>query len=155
MTWYQWFLAGHVLSAVVWVGGGTTLAVLATMTLGMKDPVRLAQFSRQAGMIGERLYTPVSLLVLLFGIALMVNGQSPWDWDMTWVQIAISGWTLTFLVGLFYIRPTATKLAAAVEANGPEDPEAQAIIRRILLVTRLDVVMLLFIVFVMTAKPWS
>jgi uncharacterized membrane protein len=73
MTWYQWFKAGHVLVAVLWVGGGATLALLAVMTLRLNDPLRVAQFANQAGKLGERLYTPASLLVLLFGIGLMTN----------------------------------------------------------------------------------
>jgi uncharacterized membrane protein len=154
MTWYDWFKAGHVIVAVLWVGGGATLGLLAAMTLRMKDPIRLAQFAHQAGKIGERLYTPASLLVLLFGIGLMTNDQSPWDWDMTFVRIALVGWALTFVVGFFYIRPTAAKLAKAIEERGPEDPEAQKLIKNILVVTRIDVLVLLFIVFVMTAKPW-
>jgi uncharacterized membrane protein len=154
LTWYEWFKAGHVLVAVLWVGGGATLALLALMTLRMNDPIRVAQFAHQAGKIGERLYTPSSLLVLLFGIGLMTNDQSPWDWDMTFVQIALAGWALTFLVGFFYIRPTAGKLAKAIEDRGPTDPEAQRLIKNILVVTRIDVLILLFIVFDMTAKPW-
>ena len=154
LTWYDWFKAGHVLVAVLWVGGGATLALLAIMTLRMNDPLRVAQFAHQAGKVGERLYTPASLLVLLFGIGLMTNDQSPWDWDMTFVQIALAGWALTFLVGFFYIRPTAAKLAKAIEERGPTDPEAQRLIKNILLVTRIDVLVLLFIVFDMTAKPW-
>jgi uncharacterized membrane protein len=154
MTWYDWFKAGHVLVAVLWVGGGATLTLIALMTLRLKDPLRLAQFAHQAGMLGERLYTPMSLLTLAFGIGLMTNGQSPWQWDYTWVRIALAGWTLTFLVGFFWIRPTATKLAKVIVEKGPEDAETQAIIQRILLVTRLDVVLLLLIVFDMTAKPW-
>jgi uncharacterized membrane protein len=154
LTWYDWFKAGHVLVAVLWVGGGATLALLAIMTLRMNDPLRVAQFAHQAGKVGERLYTPASLLVLLFGIGLMTNDQSPWDWDMTFVQIALAGWALTFLVGFFYIRPTAAKLAKAIEERGPTDPEAQRLIKNILLVTRIDVLILLFIVFDMTAKPW-
>ena len=154
LTWYDWFKAGHVIVAVLWVGGGATLALLAIMTLRMNDPLRVAQFAHQAGKVGERLYTPASLLVLLFGIGLMTNDQSPWDWDMTFVQIALAGWALTFLVGFFYIRPTAAKLAKAIEERGPTDPEAQRLIKNILLVTRIDVLVLLFIVFDMTAKPW-
>jgi uncharacterized membrane protein len=154
LTWYDWFKAGHVIVAVLWVGGGATLAFLAIMTLRMNDPIRVAQFAHQAGKIGERLYTPSSLLVLLFGIGLMTNDQSPWDWDMTFVQIALAGWALTFLVGFFYIRPTAAKLASAIEERGPTDPEAQRLIKNILVVTRIDILILLFIVFDMTAKPW-
>jgi uncharacterized membrane protein len=156
ITWYEWFKAGHVLVAVLWVGGGATLALLALMTLRMNDPVRIAQFAHQAGKIGERLYTPASLLVLLFGIAMMTNdfGQLLWDWDMAFIVIALVGWALTFFVGFFYIRPTAAKLASAIEERGPTDPEAQRLIKNILLVTRIDVLVLLFIVFDMTAKPW-
>ena len=77
MTWYDWFKAGHVLVAVLWVGGGATLALLAIMTLRLKDPLQVARFAHQAGKIGELLYTPASLLVLLFGIGLMTNDQSP------------------------------------------------------------------------------
>ncbi len=36
----------------------------------------------------------------------------------------------------------------------PDDPEIQHRIRRILTILRIDVVLLLAIVFVMTAKPW-
>jgi hypothetical protein len=36
----------------------------------------------------------------------------------------------------------------------PEDPEIQVRIRRILVISRLDVVLLIAIVLVMTAKPW-
>lgn len=79
MGWYEWFKAGHVLVAVLWVGGGATLAFMAIMTLRMNDPLRVAQFAHQAGKIGERLYTPASLLTLLFGIGLMTNDRSPWD----------------------------------------------------------------------------
>ncbi len=154
LTWYDWFKAGHVLVAVLWVGGGATLALLALMTLRMNEPIRVAQFAHQAGKVGERLYTPSSLLVLLFGIGLMTNDRSPWDWDMTFVQIALAGWALTFLVGFFYIRPTAAKLAKAIEERGPTDPEAQRLIKNILVVTRIDILILLFIVFDMTAKPW-
>jgi hypothetical protein len=35
-----------------------------------------------------------------------------------------------------------------------DDPEVQARIRRILLIARIDVVVLLAVVFVMTAKPF-
>lgn len=157
ITWYELFKAGHVLVAVLWVGGGATLALMAIMNMRLTDPVRLAQFSHQAGMIGERLYAPASLLVLVFGIAMMTNdfGQLLWDWDMAFIVIALVGWTLTFVTGVFWIKPTVVKLAKAIEERGPTDPEAQALIKRILFVTRIDIIVLLFIVFVMTAKPWS
>ena len=155
LTWYEWFKAFHVLAAVVWVGGGTTLTILALITVREKDPVRLAQFAKQAGWVGERIYTPMSLIVLALGFGLMENGQSPWSYNLTWVQIALAGWAVSALTGIFFLGPTAKKLGKLIEERGPADPEAQAVLRRVLLIARLDVLLLLFIVFVMTAKPWS
>jgi hypothetical protein len=40
-----------------------------------------------------------------------------------------------------------------VEAHGPESPEAQARIRRILLVSRAELVLLLGVIFAMVVKP--
>jgi uncharacterized membrane protein len=154
VTWYQWFLAAHVLAAVIWVGGGTTLAILALLTVRLKDPVRLAALAQQAAWVGLRVYTPMSLVVLAFGFALIENGQSPWSYDLTWVQIALAGWAVSSLVGFFYLGPTAGKLGKLLDERGAEDPAAQAMVKRLLLVSRLDVLLLLFIVFDMTAKPW-
>ena len=32
LTWYDWFKTGHVLAAVLWVGGGATLTIYALLT---------------------------------------------------------------------------------------------------------------------------
>jgi uncharacterized membrane protein len=155
LTWYEWFKVGHVLAAVIWVGGGATLSILALLTVRENDPVRLAQLAKQAGWVGERIYTPISLILLALGFGLIENGQSPWSYDLAWVQIALAGWAVSTLVGIFYLGPTAKRLGKLIEERGPADPEAQHVLRRILLVARLDVLLLLFIVFDMTAKPWS
>jgi hypothetical protein len=59
------------------------------------------------------------------------------------------------VIGAGYLGPHASKLAKLLESRPPEDGEVQDLIKRILLVARIDAVLLLFIVFVMTAKPWS
>jgi uncharacterized membrane protein len=153
VTWYDWFLAGHVMIAVIWVGGGVTLTMLGLLTVRENDPIRLAQFAQQAGWIGERIFGPLSLILLALGFGMIENGNL--GYDKTWIQIAIAGWALTTVTGIFYLGPTAKKLGKLIMERGPADLEAQATIKRILLVARLDSALLLFIVFDMTAKPWS
>jgi uncharacterized membrane protein len=58
LTWYEWFKTGHVLAAVLWVGGGTTLATYAILTQRQNTPAEMASLARKAALIGERLYTP-------------------------------------------------------------------------------------------------
>jgi hypothetical protein len=92
--------------------------------------------------------------VLALGFGLMENGQSPWSYDQFFVVFALVGWALSFVTGAFFLGPESKKLGKLMPTRSPEDPEVQYRIRRILVVARFDVVLLLAVVFVMTAKPW-
>jgi uncharacterized membrane protein len=154
LTWYEWFKTGHVLAAVLWVGGGATLAIYAIMTQRQNTPAEMASLARKVALIGERLYTPLALIVLGFGFGLMENDQSPWSYDQFFVIFALVGWGVSAATGALFLGPEAKKLGKLMPTRSPEDPEVQYRIRRILLVARFDVILLLAIVFVMTAKPF-
>jgi uncharacterized membrane protein len=154
LTWYEWYKAGHVLAAVLWVGGGATLALYAILTQRQNDPAEMASLARKAALIGERVYTPLSLLVLAFGFGLMENSQSPWTYDQFFVIFALAGWGTSAALGAFFLGPEAGRLGKLIPTTAPEDPDIQAQINRILLISRLDTLLLLAVVFVMTAKPW-
>jgi hypothetical protein len=105
--------------------------------------------------LGARYFPLLSLMVVGFGFWMVENGFLPWSYSMTWIQIGIAGWAASFVIGAGYLGPHASRLARLLESRPPEDAEVQSLIRRILLVARIDAVLLLFIVFDMTAKPWS
>jgi len=155
LTWYDWFKSGHVLAAVVWVGGAVTLNVLAILTQRADDPVRMVHFAKQAEWVGTRIFTPMSLVLLGLGFGLIENGRSPWSYDLTWVQIALAGWGASFLIGLFFLGPESGRLGRLMADRPPSDPDVQRRIRRILMIARVDALLLLFMVFDMTAKPFS
>jgi uncharacterized membrane protein len=150
---YFWLKSVHVLASVMWVGGAVMLTLLGIMTIGLRDPVRLAQFARQVAFLGGRYFPPLSLMVIGFGFWMVEEGDL--GYDATWLQIGIAGWIASFLIGAVYLGPHAGKLAKLLDRRPPEDQEVQGLIRRLLLVARIDAVILLFIVFDMTAKPWS
>jgi len=154
LTWYEWFKTGHVLAAVLWVGGGATLTIYAFLTVRRDTPEEQASMARKIGLLGERFYAPLSLLVLGFGFGLMENGQSPWSYDQFFVIFALAGWGVSAATGMIFLGPEAGRLGKLMPTRPPEDPEIQARIRRILLIVRLDVILLLLIVFDMTAKPF-
>ena len=58
LVWYDWFKAAHVLAAVIWVGGGVALNVLAVLTQRENDPLRMVHFAKQAEFVGTRIFTP-------------------------------------------------------------------------------------------------
>jgi uncharacterized membrane protein len=154
LTWYDWFKTGHVLAAVLWVGGGTTIGIYAFLTQRQNSPEEMASLARKAALIGERVYTPLSLLVLAFGFGLMENDFSPWTYDQFFVIFGLVGWGISAATGALFLGPEAKRLGKLAPTRPADDPEVQARIRRILLVLRVDTVLLLAIVFVMTAKPF-
>jgi uncharacterized membrane protein len=150
---YFWLKSVHVLASVMWVGGAVMLTLLGIMTIGLRDPIRLAQFARQVAFLGGRYFPPLSLMVVGFGFWMVEEGDL--GYDATWIKIGIAGWIASFAIGAGYLGPHASKLAKLLDRRAPDDEEVQGLIRRILLVARVDAVLLLFIVFDMTAKPWS
>jgi len=147
MSWYELFLFVHVSCAAIWIGGAFIFQVYGAVLLRSGDARQIAEFAGNAGKIGERVFTPASLLVVLAGIALMVNGN--WPWGRLWVLFALVAFAGTFVMGLLHIAPMAKKLPAV----GPATPEGQELIRKIFTHIRIDLVFLFAIVFAMTVKP--
>src|SRR4051794_9447823 len=151
--WYGLFKAIHVTFAVLWVGGGTMLTILAIVAERSDDPMQIANVARQAATVGEKFFAPVGLVTFLMGIAMMVNTN--WGWDKFWVVVGLAGYLATFSIGLGFIAPTVKKLHAAIETNGPTDPASVALTKRIMLIARIDTALLIIVVLDMVTKPFS
>ncbi len=151
--WYAFFKLVHVVGAVIWVGGGMTLTILAMRAERSSDPGDMATIARQAAFVGERVFAPVGLLVFLMGIAMVINLH--WGWGTTWIVIGLVGYVITFLTGLLVLGPLAKQIGQLMETQGPGAPETQAAIQRILLIARIDMGVLLVIVMDMILKPFT
>lgn len=151
--WYAFFKVVHVAGAVVWVGGGFALMILALWAERRQDPAEMAQLARQAAFIGERVFAPVGMLVFLAGIAMVINLH--WGWGTSWIVAGLVGYAITFLTGVLVLGPAAKRIGQLIETQGAEAEETQAAIRRILLVARVDEGVLLLIVALMVLKPFT
>jgi uncharacterized membrane protein len=149
MSWYEFLLFVHVACAVIWIGGAFLFQVYGMVELRSGDRAAIARFAGNAGRIGERLFTPTALLVVLAGVGLMIEGS--WDWGELWVVFALVAYAGSFLLGLLVLGPTAKR----IEAVGPETEEGQRLIQRVFALLRVDLLFLFAIVFAMTVKPTS
>src|SRR5215475_5977488 len=151
--WYYLFKLVHVTGAVIWVGGGLTLTILAMRAERSSDPGEMATIARQAAFTGERVFAPVGLIVFLMGIAMVINLH--WGWGTTWIVIGLVGYAITFLTGLLVLGPQAKRIGQLIETKGADAPETQAAIQRILLLARVDMGVLLLVVADMVLKPFT
>jgi uncharacterized membrane protein len=141
----------HVLFAVIWVGGAVTVNILGTRLLRSKDGTQLTRFGRDTAWIGNHVFFPSSVLVLLFGIFTVIRGH--FGFGHAWVILGLVGIGLTIVTGSTFLGPQLKRVADLSNTRGPEDPEAIRRITRVVRVARIDLVVLLLVVVDMVLKP--
>lgn len=151
--WYALFRVVHVTVAVFWVGGGLLLTVLGLKAERSDDPDEIVTLARWAAWVGERLFAPAGGIVLLAGIAMMID--TDWGWGKFWVVVGLLGYAATMVTGMAILSPQAKRVAELSESKGTTAPETLAAIRKILLIARFDVAVLLVVVADMVTKPFS
>jgi uncharacterized membrane protein len=152
-NWYSLFKAVHVLFAVIWVGGGVSIMIHAIRAQTSRDPEGIVTVAKQAAFMGEKVFAPVGLVTFLMGIAMMIN--TSWGWGHFWIIAGLIGYASTFIIGIGVLSPTAKKIDASAEKNGPTHPETIALIERIMLIARFDVAVLMLVVLDMVTKPFA
>ena len=143
----------HVLSAVVWVGGACTLQTFAIRINGTGDGARMATFAKDAEFVGNRIYLPSSIILLVSGIFTIHESGGAWSYDQTWVQIGLAMILVSIAIGAGFLGPEAGRIARAIERDGVDSPEAKRHINRIFVVSRFELALLLLVIFDMVVKP--
>jgi uncharacterized membrane protein len=144
----------HVMSAIVWVGGGIFVQIYATKLKRANDPERVVGFARDISTLGQAVFAPASGLVTLLGIAMVIYSPNVY-FSETWIIVGLVGAAATFITGAFFIGPAAGKLAKLADAEGPSSPGVKALMDRIFMVSRIDQVVLIVVVINMVFKPGS
>lgn len=143
----------HVLAAITWVGGNIYAQVLATKVIGEGDPVHLGRLAKDLGDLGNRLLLPAAISVIVFGVWLVA--VSAWNFTDPWILIGLTGVAITIVTGAFFIGPEAGRLGTLATERDPADPEIQRRIRRVVAISRIDLVVLVLVVADMVFKPGS
>jgi len=152
LTWYQFWKFLHVGFAVTWVGGGAVSQFYALRALRDGSAERIAQFALDVKWVGDRVLVGAALGAFLTGLTLVWNAPF-WTIGNDWIVIGLVLFAVTFLTGALFFGPEAGRIAKQLEAEGAASPGAQARIRRLLVLSRVDLVVLFLIVFDMVVKP--
>lgn len=141
----------HVVAAVAWVGGALTQNILATRLRRANSGPVMSNFAREAEWVGTHVYLPSSLVLL--GLGIWMVATEAWDFTDLWIIIGILGIVATVITGAGFIGPTSKKIGETIAARGPDDPEVQRGMDRLLTVARVDLVVLFIVIVDMVAKP--
>jgi uncharacterized membrane protein len=148
---YDVYLALHVLTTVIWVGGDITLTTLGLRYERLNDGETLAVLGKVGTWVGTRIYTPALFAALAFGIALMVEGDL--DWSQFWVIFGLVGWAIAATVGVGFVGPELGRIDKAAQEFGPNSTEVGGRVKRLFTIFRFDTALLTLIIIDMSAKP--
>ena len=151
MSYYEILLFLHIVGATVWIGSAFMLQVLLYRGLTTDDTALTERLSSHTQWLAQRIFIPTSLAVFVLGILLTIEG--PWSFDQLWIVVALAAFAGTFLFGVGVIEPEGKRLHAAMAAHGSEHPETRRHNDRLDAYMKLDLVLLLVVVFDMALKP--
>jgi uncharacterized membrane protein len=147
--WYATWKALHVLMAIVWVGGALMIQLFAFKIMRSDDDQELARFARDVEFISMRTFIPASLVLVVLGFVLI--HQAGWGYHF-WVVFALVVWALSFVTGVAYLGPEAGRIGKLIGERGV-DAEVRLRIERILLASRVELVLLALVAMDMVLKP--
>jgi uncharacterized membrane protein len=138
----------HVLSAIVWVGGGLLAVTLGFRAARGSSSEALLAAMAQMGFCGGRIFMPASLATLVFGLGMTWVGNL---WLDVWVLIGLGGIGVLIVLGATVLGPRIGHVLA-LHAEGKTD-EAVRLARKVLLAACFDGTLLVVIVIDMVLKP--
>ena len=140
----------HVVLAIAWVGGGIFLQLMGRYALASRLPGRAAEFSAELADIGKKVFTPLSVLVLLLGLYLVQEGD--WGFGSFWVSFSILGIVVSIAIGAGLLGPRSGQVAGLAQSEGADSPAVRERLGGILRLALMDLGLLVFIVFLMVTK---
>jgi uncharacterized membrane protein len=149
---YKWWLAFHILLAVVWVGSDVAIQIF-VIRARRAGPDRLAYLAGEIEWYGTRVLLPTSLALVIIGFILLHVSAGAYDLGQGWVTFGFIVWLFSAGAGSFYLGPESGRLSKMVEERGPEDPEYLRRLGRIFLVSRIELILLILVVLDMAVKP--
>jgi len=153
MSLYELFLFAHIAFAILWLGAGFSLVVLGLLGEWKDDEGSMGTALDVANRLGNVYFVPVSALVIVSGVALVLESDA-WSFGQLWIVLGLVGYALTFLTGLLVIKPRAERIGKLIEAAGGQmTPAAMLEGRKLLTLARIDYVVLFLVVLDMVVKP--
>lgn len=147
---YQLLVYIHIVSGMIWVGGAAYVQFYGIRVSGSSDPTELPRFARHIEFLGQRVFVPAAILILATGAVMTVQA---WDFGQAWIAGAIGLWIASAVAGAVYLAPRAKRAAELFETEGPTSVGGRDLVRRMFIVSRLELVSFAVIIGLMVFKP--
>jgi uncharacterized membrane protein len=144
----------HVMAAIVWLGGSIFIQIYVTRLTRANETEQVTRFAGNLERMGKTVFMPSSITLLVIGIVMVI--ATPYLYfSEPWIIIGVLGIAATVITGTVFLGPESTRIATAVQEQGPGSAEVQERTKRIFTISRIDLVVLVLVVADMVFKPGS
>ena len=144
---YDLLVLVHILSAMVWVGGGFILMANERHTHKRGGPAALYRLMRQSEWVDDWIFTPAPLLTVASGVTMVIMSDA-WAFTQPWVYLALALIVTEFSVGYRDYK----KMKIALE-HGDASAEFRTALPAYMRMSVLAIGLLATVVVLMVLKP--
>ena len=83
----------------------------------------------------------------------MVLNSPAWEFSQTWITLGLAMFLASAITGAAFLGPEAGRVSNLGTERGAADPEVQRRIARALWISRIELVLLVAVIFDMVIKP--
>ncbi len=141
----------HIIGVIAWVGGSVTLGVIYSRLQRTGDHAALGALTTHGETFGRLVIGPSVLLVLITGIVMVRHAGI--GFHSFWVSWGFVGLIGSFLTGGVLAGRARRALERAAAAGTAGDAGAAALRRRISILSGINVLLLLSVLWAMVLKP--
>lgn len=151
MELHEWLLFFHVLASMIWVGAVIFQNAVMARASRASDRTAVLRLSRELEWVGPWLIGPASLVVIALGIWLVLL-EEDWAFSQLWIWLALVLVAVSTVQGI-YSGPEGKRVQRLADERGPDDGQVRRRLIRLLWLERLDVLILVVVVWLMVFKP--
>ena len=141
----------HIISVSVWIGGEIMLGILFERAQRSRDEGTLRGLLSQGDFIGKAVFNPAGIITLAAGIWLGIEGD--YDFGEAWISIGFVGIAVGAILGMAFYPRVFNRGLAGIEAGGIDGSETRASLKSLRLVSTIELLVLLVVVWAMVFKP--
>ena len=142
----------HVVTVIVWLGGSFMMGLLFERAQRSQNEATVLGLAKLGEFVGKAVFNPAGIITLIAGIWLVIELDGV-EFSDAWISLGFLGVFLGAGLGMAFYPKALARIQDGIAADGLLSNETLAGLRRLRLVSSLEWVFLIVVVWAMVFKP--
>lgn len=152
MKLHDWLMFVHILAAIIWVGAVILMNAMSVRAGRSRNVANVLRVERELEWIGPRLIGPAAAVVIGAGIWLVFI-EEDLAFSQLWVWLTLVLVAVSMIQNGLFSAPLFKRIVRLADERGLEDQGVRRLLNRRMWLARLDVPILVAVLWLMVFKP--